>query len=394
MTNRLLSTEQTEFKNSRIAKTIGYYVAFIALGLAAAVIGPTLSGLAAHTGTTLGAISFLFTASSLGYMLGSLQGGRLFDRMPGHPVLVAVLLTMALMLAVAPLVPWLWLLAVVVLCIGAGQGMLDVGANTLLVWVHGDGAAPFMNGLHFFFGIGALITPLIVAQSIVLSGDINWAFWVLALLTLPGTAWLARLPSPPHHLEARNGGTLRVNRGLVLLISVFFFLYVGAEASFGGWIFTYATRAGVTTEVVAALLTSAFWGALTVGRLVAIPIASRFSPPSILAVDILGTLMSVAVVLLWPYSLAAVWAGTLGTGLAMASIFPLLLSFAGQRMTITASASSWFFVGSGAGGMCVPWLIGQLFEPAGPPVSMAIILSCELLYAAVFGVMMLNSHKT
>ncbi|MDA0337220.1 MAG: hypothetical protein O2782_18815, partial [bacterium] len=38
----------------------------------------------------------------------------------------------------------------------------------------------------------------------------------------------------------------------------------------------------------------------------------------------------------------------------------------GGRMPITGRATGWFFVGSSAGGMAIPWVIGQLFEPAGP----------------------------
>ena len=54
-------------------------------------LGPTLPGLAEQTHTALGAISLLFTAHALGYMLGSFLGGRLYDRIPGHPVMAAML---------------------------------------------------------------------------------------------------------------------------------------------------------------------------------------------------------------------------------------------------------------------------------------------------------------
>jgi hypothetical protein len=34
----------------------------------------------------------------------------------------------------------------------------------------------------------------------------------------------------------------------------------------------------------------------------------------------------------------------------------------------------WFFVGSSAGGMAVPWVIGQLFEPVSPQAMFWVIL--------------------
>jgi MFS transporter, FHS family, Na+ dependent glucose transporter 1 len=152
----------TETGNDRkIAKTVGYYLAFIVLGLIMSSLGPTLIGLAAHTRTQISEISFLFTATSLGYLLGSLLGGRIYDRAPGHPLLVVVLLGTAVTMALVPLIPWLWLLMLLMVVLGIGQGFLDVGCNTLLVWVHRDKVAPFMNGLHFFFGVGAFIAPLL-----------------------------------------------------------------------------------------------------------------------------------------------------------------------------------------------------------------------------------------
>jgi len=59
---------------------------------------------------------------------------------------------MATMMILVPLIPRLPLLAVVWLILGVGSGALDVGGNTLLIWVHGRQVGPYMNGLHFFFG--------------------------------------------------------------------------------------------------------------------------------------------------------------------------------------------------------------------------------------------------
>jgi FHS family Na+ dependent glucose MFS transporter 1 len=172
-----------------------------------------------------------------------------------------------------PTIPLLWLLIAVLLLMGIGEGVLDVGGNTLLVWVHRRKVGPFMNALHFFFGAGAFIAPIIIAQAVKMSGDIHWAYWILALLILPVSLWLLRLPSPTAQTISKDDPAGQVNHLLVALIVLFFFLYVGAEVSFGGWVFTYAVTLELTTETFAAYLTSAFWGSLTVGRLLAIPIA-------------------------------------------------------------------------------------------------------------------------
>ena len=48
----------------KTTKTIGYYISFIALGLVAASLGPTIPGLAEHTHTQLHEISFLLIFKS------------------------------------------------------------------------------------------------------------------------------------------------------------------------------------------------------------------------------------------------------------------------------------------------------------------------------------------
>ncbi|MGC8782540.1 MAG: MFS transporter, partial [Anaerolineae bacterium] len=333
-------------------------------------MGPTLPGLAQHTGSKLSEISFLFTARALGYLLGSLISGRLYDRFPGHRVIAGVLLVMAIMMAIVPTVPILWLLALVLLTLGLGEGGLDVGGNALLVWVYGDRVGPYMNALHFFFGLGAFISPIVVAFAIRLSGDITLAYWALALLMLPALLWIARLPSPRPMVAVEAHRTGNANRTLLALLVLSFFVYVGAELSFGGWIYTYAVKRGLGTATSAAFLTSAFWGALMLGRLLSIPLAARLKPQTILLADLLGCLASMAVILLWPASTVALWVGTFGAGFAMASIFPTMISFAERYMTITGQITSLFLAGSSLGSMTLPWLIGQLFEPVGPVVTM------------------------
>lgn len=373
----------------KISKTIGYYLGFIGLGLTTASLGPTLPGLAEHTHTQLSQISFLFTARALGYLFGSLQGGRLYDRLSGHLVVTVTLVLMAITLALVPIMPLLWLLTIVLLFLGFAEGCLDVGGNTMLVWVHGRKVGPFMNGLHFFFGLGAFLSPIIIAQAVLASGDIAWAYWILALLMLPAALWILRLPSPSGHSKTEANPSKRLSVRLVVMIAVFFFLYTGAEGSYGGWIFSYATAFRLSAET-AAFLNSAFWGALTLGRLLAIPIAARLKPAQILLADLVGCLASLLVLLLWPAVTLAIWIGTVGTGLFMASVFPTTITLAERRLNITGQVTGWFFVGASAGGMVLPWLIGQLFESIGPGVTMIAIAADMLLALGAFALLILN----
>jgi MFS transporter, FHS family, Na+ dependent glucose transporter 1 len=379
---------------SRLVKSAAYYATFIILGLTGAVIGPTLSRLAEHTHTQLNQISFIFPAASLGYLIGSLLAGRLYDLLPGHRILVTVLLVVAGALTLIPLAGSIWVLTVILLILNISTGAIDVGGNTLLVWVHRDKVGPFMNALHFFFGVGAFLSPIIVAQALKNTGEINLAFWIMALMALPVAVWLFFIRSPKSIAETGGEQKGPVSVLLVVLVSLFLFIYVGAEIGFGNWISTYATSLNLADEATAAYLASAFWGALTLGRLLSIPLAVRFSLRRILSADLVGCLISLLVIVLFPSSLTALWIGALGLGFSMAAVFPTTISLAERFLTITGSITSYFFIGASLGGMFLPWLIGQLFEPVGPRVTMFIILGDLLVGVAVFAFLMARARQT
>jgi MFS transporter, FHS family, Na+ dependent glucose transporter 1 len=367
-------------KKQKLFITLSYYAAFIAMGISMSSLGPTLPGLAQNTRASLSAISILFMARSLGSLVGSVWGGRIYDRVRGHGVMAVMILSMAGLTALTPYVPLLWLLTAILFLTGAAQGILNIGGNALLVWVHGREVGPFMNGLHFCFGLGTFITPVIVAQFVTQEGGLVWIYLLLAVLMLPTIA-VALLPSPSSPVTGqKQNGAPASDPMLIVLIALVFGCYSGASLAYGGWIFTYATEMNLTNETNAAYLTSLFWGALTLGRLAAIPLAIRFKPQTILRFDFGGALLSLLVLLLWPRSLAAVMITSAGLGFALASIYPTTMSFAGQIMTISGKVTGLFSIGNSAGSMLVPWAIGQFFEWTGPQ-SLAVILLLDMVLA-------------
>jgi len=371
-----------------MASTYGYFAAIMALGLVSASLGPTLPGLAEQTSSTYKQISYLFLARSTGYMLGSLLGGKILDRLPGHSVLAAAMVLIAVTLFAVPTLPILWLLAAVLMVTGMAEGSVDVGSNALLIWVHRSKVGPFMQGLHLFFGIGAFLSPIIVVQVMQMTGGVRGPYWALAVIVLPVALWMARLASPRPIHEEEGDRAVPARLIVVVMIALFLYFYVGAEVAFGNWIYTYALELGLASKETAGYLTSMFWGGLTLGRLFAIPIAARFRPRSILLGDLVGSLVSVAVILVWRESSIAVWVGALGVGVFMASVFPTVLLWAERRMTLTGSVTRWFFVGSSLGSMSFPWLIGQFFDRNGPIAVMLIVFALIVANIIVFYAMM------
>ncbi|MEE2659552.1 MAG: MFS transporter [Candidatus Latescibacterota bacterium] len=372
--------------DGRLSRTLAYYLVFVGFGLVLAALGPTLPALAELTGTEVAALSVIFPVRSGGYLLGVMFGGRLFDRFAGHPILALMLVGMIVCMGLVPLCTSLIALVVVLAVLGMVEGTLDVGANTLLTWLYpAKSLGPWMNGLHLLFGVGAFLSPLVVSFAMGLQDSVAHAYWLIAALLLPAVILVVVLPSPAiaRHVN-KEAIPLKPYRGTIAVVAGMLFAAVGAEVGFGYWIYSYAIELRLTSQTGAALLTSAFWGAFTFGRLLGVPLATRVSAPRIIAGAFVGCLCSAALPLLDTGSASLLWAGTILGGLAVAPMFATVLSLASGTMPVSGRVTGFFFVGSSTGGMTIPWIIGQLFEPVGPSSVFVVILVNLTVGMAIF----------
>ncbi len=364
----------SSIKLTKYVATTAYYLSFIIMGATTAASGPSLPSLAKNTSSGLDRISLIFVLGSLGYLIGSYFGGRAYDRIPGHKLIAGVLLVIGTVSALIPVANTLTALLLFMFLSGLATGVLDVGCNILLLWTHGEKAGPFLNGLHFFFGVGSFTAPILLAKVLLSTGSIHWLYWSIAIACLPIAVWFWFLPEPSisMHADKEKSGSFPVIP--VLFCVILFLLYVGLELGFGNWVYTYALTLGLGTTITAAYLTSAFWGCFTLGRLIGVWVSTRARSQTILFMDMIGCGVSTIVIMAWKDSNLALWIGTIGLGLSMASVFPTILMLAGERMKITGTITGWFLAGSGIGSMLLPWLIGQIFVLTGPKTMTTVLL--------------------
>ena len=374
-----------------------FYAAIFFEGVMLSSIGPVLPELRDRTGSTLGAIGIVFTANSFGYILGSLAAGRSFGRLPGNYVLAASLVWTAAVVALIPFIGVIWILVVAFAAFGFALGFIDVGTNTLIVWVFRSDVPPYMNALHLSFAIGAFVSPLVIDRFAVVKGDATTAYWLFAVLMLPVALALTRRasPSPPGAVSDAPAGSVLARYALFLgLMALFFFMHVGAELSFGGWIFSYADEIGVGGETTGRVLNAVFWGGLVIGRLLAIPLSMHLSSRSMLLVDLVGAAASLGLIALFPDWAPSLWIGTIGFGVSIASVFASGMNYTEERMPVTSGVTSLLVFGAGLGSMTLPWVVGRAFDARGPQMLIYFVAGTIACAIVVFGVIdMISSRR-
>ena len=358
---------------------IAYYGTYLLLGAIIASLGPTLLALSDNVGVTVGAISILFMTRSFGYLSGSMLGGWLYDRFHGHRVLSGLLVVAALALASVPSINIMVLLSVVFFLIGAAQGGMDVGSNALLVRVNPPKIAAALNGLFFFAGVGSFLVPIYLG-----SVSLAWGYYGMALALVPVVLWVFFSESPAIPTPTQEDNAKLSNVPLFISFAALAFIYVGAEVSLGGWLFTYFSANPLISESSAYTLNAIFWLAIMFGRLLAIPIANRFELHQIILGYLLGAVLSAGVLTFLSGALIVVWVGTLGMGLSMAALFPSTYTFVQNNMRLSGKLTGVVWASGSAGAMILPYFVGQQIEQVGTASMMLTMLGVWILAVGIF----------
>ncbi|XP_072176516.1 major facilitator superfamily domain-containing protein 4A-like [Diadema setosum] len=162
-------TAKSLFK-ANLLSTITYCSVFGSFGMCVALLGPTLEDLGCQTGSTLIEMSWAFLAQSLSILIGSMAGGLLVDRYCADPILLVANTMIGITLSLIPKCDTLVILLVNLAIMGFFMGIIDTVANVSLLKIYGKLVSPFLQALHFCYGLGAVISPLL-AEPFLLNTD-------------------------------------------------------------------------------------------------------------------------------------------------------------------------------------------------------------------------------
>lgn len=330
--------------------------------MAFGLIGPSISLLAEQVGTTIASVGIVLVTYGLGYIVGTQVFARGYDKGFGNRLIGTSLLISATCLACVPFISARMILALMFFLFGASVSTSDVGCNTLIVWELKERVGPRLALMHTMFGVGAILSPLIVRGSDAIRGDSALAFWFagVAIATIAIIVLNHQQPTDPH-LETRSDQSDISNKQIALVV-MFFLAYVALEVVFVTWIYTYGTKIGLS-KTEAAILTSTYWIGFMLGRFATVFLARKSH--GILAIQ-LGAILNVGVCLALYFRFDSILLPCAFIyGVAAAPQFPLMFGFIGNRTSLSGKMTARIVGTAGLSSTTLPWLAGQLLERVG-----------------------------
>ncbi|MBQ6518515.1 MAG: MFS transporter [Anaerolineaceae bacterium] len=270
---------------------------------------------------------------------------------------------------------------------GLGAGAIDASVNH---YVANHYSSSVMNFLHCFYGLGAVISPYIMAYALKVARWNEGYRWTAFLQMGILLVCLLALPLWKKNEENDDEGEIRDSAGIretlkvpgVVLTLIAFFSYCAGEQTCFLWTPSYfaGTKAGLSDEVIASF-GSLIFGGLMLGRLISGFISNKIGDRQLIRIGIAVELIGILLIFLPVpgYIIAAV--GFVVTGTGMGPVYPAIQHMApsnfGKRYSAAViglqMASAYF------GSTFMPMVFGHLQQAVGIAIMPLYLLAFALL---------------
>lgn len=352
---------------------------FFLSGLLVAFLGAILPAWGYHLRAEYLTVGNYFLSLNLG-ILASIRVAQYLLPLKGVRVVLVLGCALAAvsffyLALVPPPLSALWRMAGV-FCLGVSAGLLNTAVFHAISPVYRRDPAATVNLAGAFFGLGCLLTAVLVAGT----------FYVYTVSSI--LVWIGLVPAFFAGIFARSGFEERplpeqpsLSEAIqdfkspgALLFSLLLFLQFGNEWAIAGWLTLFLIqRLGVSPESSLNIL-SMYWMALLVGRVAVQFVLPRVRHVRLLMASGLSAVFGCAVLLL-TNNLFGAGAGVLLVGSGFAAIYPLVVEKIGDRFPYYHPG---FFNGifslALTGGMLAPWTLGIYAHHMGIRVVMLLPL--------------------
>jgi len=380
------------------AVTITLHIGFVVAGMATTLLGPILPALTQRWAMSDVIAGSLFTAQFLSSMTATLFAPAIAGRIGARGALALGFTLLAAGTATIGVAPHaIGVVATVVY--GLGLGFVLPLTNMSVAAIRPDRAASALSLVNVSWGLGAVIWPMAVRSfatpesvAVPMAGlaiacammAITCRFAIPAALLTAGDRGDGDVVAP--HPEAPPASRNLAARAA--LLGLLIFLYVGTENAVAGWVAEFARRMVAGSTTVWALAPTAFWGALTAGRLLAALALRHISEFVLIRFGLALATLGVLAILFAASTPGGVIAGAAAAGFGLSAIFPLLWAIVTRSIGAMAPATAGpLYAAGGLGGAVMPWLVGAVSSAAGnlraglavPLAALVVLVLCSWL---------------
>jgi MFS transporter, FHS family, glucose/mannose:H+ symporter len=342
---------------------------FLLLGVLVGLVGSLLIAWRYHIETDPHLIGLHFLALNAGYVIAVAIAQRLLFRisiragvLTGCAIGFASLA--ALSFAVPPISPVWRMLGLA--AVGMAGGTLATALLYALEPYFSQAPAVFANWAGLLFGCGCLLSTSIIGITY-FAGSVQIETMLLAIVPLIYFVLYANSKFPPaleraefREQENRIRKTLSGLRSIAaILFGVLLFVQFGNEWAIAGWLPLFLIHRLGANPVWAIFALTAYFLALTSGRLIARSLLARINHRKLLLASIISAMIG-CVLLSIANSMAAAWIAVVIIGAGFAPIYPLVAERLDDRFSYHPGFYNGIFSVAITGAMFAPWLLGYV----------------------------------
>ena len=284
-----------------------------------------------------------------------------------------------------------WMLFIFAVPYGLGAGAIDASVNH---YVANNYSGSVMNFLHCFYGVGAVISPYIMALALKYARwneGYSWTSYIqifilfVCIISIPLWKTNGKEEEEDHSDSVGIKEALKVPAVIFTLIA--FYAYCAGEATCFLWTPSYfaGTKSGLSAETIASF-GSLIFGGLMLGRLISGFISNKLGDRKLIRIGIFVELIGIIMVFL-PidnYMVAAAGFVVIGTG--MGPVYPAIQHMAPANFgkKYSAAVIGLQMAAAYVGSTFMPMIFGLLQQKIG----IAIMPTYLLIFAIINFVML------
>lgn len=348
------------------------YLAFVSLGLPDSLLGsawPNMQIIFSVPSSYAGYVSMTISFMTI---ISALMAPKIMNKLHTKWIVIISIALTVLGLLGFSFSSRYWMLFIFALPYGLGAGAIDACLNH---YVASHYSSSVMNFLHCFYGLGAIISPNIMALALKYAHwneGYRWTAYVqigillICILSIP--LWKSTSKKEKKE-EIKNAGIIESIKvpGVVLTL-IAFFCYCSAESTCFIWTSSYfaGTKEGMSDELVASFGSLIFAG-LMIGRLISGFVSNKLGDRLLIRIGVFIELLGILFIGLPIKGYISSAIGFLVAGIGMGPIYPSIQHMAPINFDKKYSASiislqmAFAYIGS----TFMPLIFGKLQQYIG-----------------------------